>query len=64
MKEVNMLNSDTQGTRSALLFAEAGACDALADRAREVQNTRREKVNWIKTGHLAAFDWLLEFLSY
>jgi len=35
MKEVNMLNSDTQGTRGALLFAEADACDALTDRARE-----------------------------
>ena len=35
MKEVNMLNSDTQGTRGALLLAEAGACDVLTDRARE-----------------------------
>jgi len=35
MKEINMLNSDTQGTRGALRFAEAGECDTLPDRARE-----------------------------
>ena len=38
MKEINMLKSDTLGTRGTLPFAKAGAWDARADRAREVQD--------------------------